>query len=471
MYPKTEIFPVFQALAIIFIREGEQVANISFYLPCKPFWHEGIYQLETSDPATGYNPVLSTDGPANRQWNELGDRTLWLRAFLDAGHKDGLHHIRAENILPGSRIPERKLRLNYATHDLAALLAQIESGVEKARDILALRNSQELSPAAILGRILPSLREYYDSGASFDLLNATASLREFAATGISKEISGDDSLDVISTAGIYPDNTYFLMDDDGSRLETATVLSVLTDTRIRFTRALEISRTAGILSSANIPPAQDGANILHDFVWQSDWLDDLSGYKSGKLYIHRDAGNIEGKAFWQESGSDIWHEAEFLACDSFYDGTCDDVFLVPGVSLRLRVEYPASSGAWKLYWLALQATKELILPETIKRPQIEFTELAGKNLTVRGTPYASLWDLPQDGFEMRVGIQGQFTGKPMLFGVRGKSQGMSVVLADECFLSQKPLTIAIRHSDIEGSKSRWSGIALVGRDSGDDKWA
>ncbi len=443
------------------------MAHISFYLPCEPFWHEGVYQLETSDFATGYNPVLGTDGPANRQWKELGDRTLFLKDILEAEHVNGRHRLKAGDFAQGEPIPEEKLKLDYGTSELALMISGLETDCARAYEILNLRNSQELSPAAILGRILPSLREYYDSGASIDLLGVTASLREFTATAILKEIAGDDSLDVESTRGIYPGNTYFLMDQDGGRVESATVLSVLTDHRIRFTASLSITRNAGLLSSANIPPEADGALIYRDFVYQSDWVDAVSGSKGGRLFVHRDAGQFGGKCWWQGKDGGGWKEAELVSRDSFYDGTCDDVFLLPGIPLRFRVEYPASETPWKLYWLALQAQRELVLPETVRRPQIESVEFSGKTIAVHGSPYASLWDLPQGGLEMRLGIKDSFTIPPQIFAVSGKSDGMSVTCKDE-YLEKMPLTVSIRHSDIEGTKSRWSDIAVIGNGFGDE---
>lgn len=442
------------------------MAHISFYLPCEPFWHEGIYQLETSDFATGYDPVLGTDGPANRQWKELGDRTLYLKAFFETAHQDGHHQIHAHDFVSGTKIPESKLRLDFGTDVLALKISEIANGAKRAYEILNLRNSQELSPGAILGRILPSIRAYYNSGVEFDLFGATAQLRQFTTVPILNEIAGDDSLDIASTSGICPGSTYFLMDDDGSRLESATVLSVLTDTRVRFTSALGITRNAGIVSAANIPPGPEGSVIFRDFVWQSDWTDALAGKPSGKLFVHRDSGNISGKVFWQGNEKDLWHEAELAFCDSFYDGTCDDVFILPGTVLRLRMEYSACADPWKMYWVALRAEKELIFPETVRRPQIESVKLSGNNLSVHGCPYASLWALPQGGLEMRIGIKNEFAMPPQLYSVHGKSDGMCVVL-DRDFIQNRCLTVAIRHSDIEGTSSRWSDTIVLGDASGE----
>lgn len=431
------------------------MAKISFVIPCEANWTEGIYQLEVSDLVLGYDPVLATDGPANQQWKELGDRTLYLRKILDAEHENGHHNLTADNFLPDTNIPESKLNLDYGTADLSEALDDLESRTEKAIDLLSQRNSEDISAAGILGRLLPWIQEYFDSGASFDLLNATSTLRIFRNTPITSEIAGDDSLDVVSTSGVVEGQTYFLMDEDGGNCEEAEVLSVLTDTRIRFTKALSHTRASGILSSVNIM-AGDGATVIsRDFIFYSSWNDTLQGADSGKLHIHRDNSGERGRVFWKSSDLDDWHEAEFIDSVNFYDGTVDDIFLLPAKGLRFKVEYTATGESWKIYWLALKAVIKMTLPETVRQPEILNLELSGQRLTVRGNPYASLWDIPQGKFELRINSKNNYAIEPARFGVFGASTGMSVNLAVS-ILAEAPLMASIRYTDSEGSRSRWS---------------
>lgn len=433
------------------------MAKISFVLPCEANWTEGIYQLEVSDLVLGYDPVLTTDGPANQQWKELGDRTLYLRGILNAEHKEGRHHLTSDNFLPDTSIPETKLKLDYGTAELADKLDDLEYRTEKGIDLLSQRNSEEISAAGILGRILPWIQEYFDSGASFDLLNATSTLRLFRNTQITSEIAGDDSLDVVSTFGIVEGQRYFLMDEDGSNCEEADVLAVLTDTRIRFTKALTHTRSSGILSSVNLMPT-DGATIINrDFIFYSSQTGILQGADSGKLHIHRDNSGERGKVFWRDSDSEDWIEADFLDSVNFYDGAQDDVFLLPARSLQFKVEYTATGESWKIYWLALKAVTKVMLPETVRQPEITRLELSGQRLTVRGNSYASLWDIPQGKFELRVSSKNNYALEPARFEVDGASCGMSVNLAAS-ILTREPLLAAIRYTDTEGSRSRWSEV-------------
>lgn len=431
------------------------MAKISFVIPCEANWTKGIYQLEVSDLVLGYDPVLATDGPANRQWKELGDRTLYLRGILDAQHEDGHHSLTAANFRPDTSIPEAKLSLDYGTSELSEALDDLSIRAAKAIDLLNQRNSEDISAAGILGRILPWIQEYFDSGASFDLLNATSTLRTFGNTRITREIAGDDSLDVASTAGIAEGQTYFLMDEDGGNLEEAKVLSVLTDTRIRFTTALLHTRASGILSSVNILGTDGATTVSRDFTFYSDWNDTLKGSDSGKLYIHRDNTGRRGKVFWKALEAEDWREAEYLESINFYDGTVDDVFLLPASSLRFKVKYTSTGESWKIYWLALKAVTRVTLPETVRQPVIELLELSGRRLTVRGNPYASLWGIPQGRFELRVNARNNYAIEPARFSVDGQSEGMSVNLAVS-IMAEMPLMASIRYTDLEGSRSRWS---------------
>lgn len=431
------------------------MAKISFVIPCEANWTEGIYQLEVSDLALGYDPVLATDGPANRQWKELGDRTLYLRKILEAQHENGHHNLTADNFLPDTQIPESKLALDYNTASLSDELNGLAARTEKAIDLLAQRHSEDISPVVILGRLLPWLQEYFDNGASIDLLNTTSALRTFKSAQITSEIAGDDSLDVISTEGIEAGQIYFLMDKDGNNLEEAEVLAVLTDTRIRFTTSLIHTRTSGILSSVNIVALDGEALISRDFTFYSSWNETLLGADYGRLYVHRDNSGKRGKVFWKEAESEDWHEAEYIDSVNFYDGTVDDVFLFSAASLRFKIEYAATAESWKIYWLALKAVHKIILPETVRQPEILSLKLSGKHLTVRGNEYASLWDIPQGRFELRINAKNNYAIEPARYSVNGASCGMSVNLASS-ILTEESLMASIRYTDSEGTHSRWS---------------
>lgn len=431
------------------------MARISFALPCEPEWVEGIYQLEVSDLVLGYDPTLAKDGPANRQWRELGDRTLFLRKLLEAAHKNGRHAFTAADFAENTVIPEEKLALDVPTGALAKELEELEIAAKRATDLLNQRNSEDLSPACLLGKLLPWIPEYFDNGASFDLIGDTSMLRAFTSARITSEIAGDDSLDITDTRGVSAGQSYFLMDEDGGNLEEAKVLSILTDTRVRFETALKITRSTGILCSANIPGSLNGAQVYRDFVWRSSLASDLCGGLYGKMFVHRDKSGTEGRVFWQEESSDEWHEAELAERMNFYDGTVDDVFILPAKKLRLKAEYPASDKPFSVYWIALKLITKFTLPETVRQPEIEELELRGQTLTVKGNGFASLWNLPQGGFELRVNSKNNFGAQAERFDICGEAQGMSALLSPE-ILELAPLVASIRYRDCEGKLSRWS---------------
>lgn len=432
------------------------MACISFTIPCESNWSKGIYRLEVSDLVLGWDPVLAKDGPANRQWRELGDRTLYLKNILDKEHIDGHHQLTASNFTQNTKIPESRLALEYTTEDLAKSLKDLDARTSHAFDLLNQRDSLDLSPTGLLVRVLPWVEEYFSNGVTFDLINKVTSMRLFNYTTISKAIAGDDSLDVGNTDGIVEGSNYFLMDHDGSHLEEATVMSILTDTRIRFTTALRKTRTCGFLSSINIPPTESAALLNREFTYYSGWLDSLAGAESGKLFIHRDDVPVNGEVYYEDDYSpNLWRKADFSETVCFYDGTVDDIFILPPKRLRFRIYYPGINKSWKIHWLALKSETSLILPETVRHPQITLLELFGTRLSVRGTPFASLWHLPQAGFELRVSEKNNLVDTPLRYSVDGQSDGMVVDLPSD-FVKGKKLVGAIRHQDCEGSYSRWS---------------
>lgn len=100
------------------------MAEDPYRLPCVPLWEEGIYRIEISDPALGYDPATGKDGVANVQGLQLGNRTLWLKALLEAGHaSDGGHALRNVDFMDSSAIPESCLELDAPTAALMAAIA------------------------------------------------------------------------------------------------------------------------------------------------------------------------------------------------------------------------------------------------------------------------------------------------------------------------------------------------------------
>ena len=60
-----------------------------------PQWEDGIYQIETSDPVLG-----GPGGIANKQAEQLGNRTAFLKEQIESAENDLTEHIAAEDPHP-----------------------------------------------------------------------------------------------------------------------------------------------------------------------------------------------------------------------------------------------------------------------------------------------------------------------------------------------------------------------------------
>lgn len=432
------------------------MATISFVVPCTAEWVEKIYQLEVTDRVAGYDPILGTDGPANRQALELGSRTLYLKKNLDWQHVVGHHELRMRDFDQEIKIPEEKLGLDYATQVLADNIQDMRDKAAETLELINRYTNIDISAAYMLSRLMPYCREYFNDGVDYELFNEGAMLRAFALTEITREISGDDSLDVISTEGIIEGQNYFIMDPDGGNIEEVTVLSVLTEHRIRFTTDLQITRAKGFLSATSLLPEQDHARVKYDFAYISDWIDTLERADSGLFYVHRDNVSVVGRVFYLAENSEEWVEAHYQGYKSFFDGSIDDVFRLPAKKLRVRVEYPlGEEGEWNVYYFAIKAEVYCTLPEQVRQPKITGMYLSGQRLTIHGDPFASLRDFTQKGMELRVSVKDEYMGEPLHFSVPGATSSMCVNIPGR-MLDYRPLLAEIRYVDEEGVKSRWS---------------
>lgn len=433
----------------------------SFSLPEKPVWEEGIYQLEVTDRVLGYDPRTGEDGPSNVQWLALGNRTQYLRKLLDKDHDGGRHGIRNANFLDATRIPESALALDYETSRLMQLIRMIagDTDTQRARaDGLANIN---LSFSGALLRLIPYSQEYSGWRLAFELFTDYVTSRSFSQTVILKEIAGDDSLDVADTTGVREGVTYILSDEDGGRAEEVTVMSVLTDRRIRFTTDLQVTRTTGVMSATNLRPNDDGAGAHGDFVYYTDELDVYENAQAGKLYLHRDAGFVNRDVTYRLAGSDAWQSAVFDGTVAFVDGTVDDVFRLPPGRMTVRIAYSGGNYPYTVYYIVFKPIHPIVWIEDIRRPEVVSATISGPGvLTVTGNRYASLYDIDQAGAEVVVQPVSLATSARQTSLVTRPVNEVSFQLTDD-LLQQFPLRARIRYTDVEGAVSRWSQAAYI----------
>lgn len=428
--------------------------KISFTLPEEPFWHGGIYQLETTDRVLGWDPELEVDGPANAQWTQLAERTLYLRELFAKEHDEGHHSFNAGDFVEDLRIPEEKLALDHATKDIGNTLNNVISGIHTQYERMEKYSDVDISSSSVLSRLVPYVREYFKGDVDFDLFNDHVSLQTFLQTRITREIAGDDSLDVESTKGLQPGSSYFIFDLDGKRVEEATVWSVLSENRVRFTRDLDITRTSGYLSSCNIILRKETTYVKSKLVYLTEFTDIFEGENitEGQIYVHRENADIRGRV-WHYNGK-IWQLAKYVGTKPFFDGTIDEIFSVPPGRVKLRFEYPAAEKEWQLYYIALKAIKPYVLPEQVRRPKILEITRNENHLEITGNEFASLWDLEQRGIEACISSRNAY-GDNHYHVENVPSRNIALDIPARLML-KLPLLAKIRHIDVEGVPSRWS---------------
>lgn len=432
------------------------MATISFVIPCKSEWVEGIYQLEVTDRVTGYDPILAVDGKANAQATQLGSRTQYLLDVLNRQHMDGHHNLTENDFVEDTKIAESKLALYHGTNEIADMIDEVQQKADSALSVINNYNSIDISSAYLLSRLMPWCREYFNDGVDYELFNNGAMLRSFSKTDITRAIAGDDSLDVKSTKGIKPGNTYFLMNTEGGEVEEAEVLSVLTENRIRFTKSLTRTRTDGYLAATNLLPKGYKAEVRYGFSYVSDWIDTLVNAHSGRFFVHRDNVDTEGTVRYLLEGAEEWVEAPYLGYNNFIDGTIDDIYALPKGHIKVRVDYTqGTEGFWNIYYFALKAEMDWTLPEQVRRPKIKSATLTGTTFRISGDPFASLWGFSQKGLELRISIKNEYLAEPLQYSIKQGSSSICVNLPSR-LLEYRPLLAEIRYEDEEGVKSRWS---------------
>ena len=433
--------------------------QISFAIPCESQWIEGIYQLECSDLLSGYDPETGVDGVSNQQAKELGDRTLYLRDLLNADHANGHHSLENADFDDATKIPESALKLDHSTQDLHDAIEAVKNDTARGNETISSLTDVNLSYTSVLTVLMPYSREYFRTHADYELFTDRITLRNYGYTHISREIAGDDSLDVEDATGIEAGKTYFLMNIDGTDVEEVVVLSVLNDNRVRLTSDLVHTRSSGYLATSTLIPQEGKATVNSGFVYTTGIIDTLVDAESGKLFIHRDNVAADSVVRYCMDGSDTWRVAERLGQELFYDGSIDDIFALPAGKLKLRIEYSDSADRFNLYYFVVKAIWNYIAIENIRRPEISSVSLTGNVLTVTGGPYASLWQIPQDHSEARVIDASDDYHVVKASGV-GVSTSVAVALPSSV-LNARPLYAQLRYVDVEGTGSRWSKSYIV----------
>lgn len=431
------------------------MAEDPYRLPCVPLWEEGIYRIEISDPALGYDPATGKDGVANIQGLQLGNRTLWLKALLEAGHaEDGSHALRNADFMDTSAIPESCLALDTPTAELMAAIAADSAAMRKLWEEAAGKGDVDLSLAGMLRTLIPLAQQYAAVPCAYELFTDSVSLRDPARTMLLKEIAGDDSIDVLDSGGFHEGGLYVLCDEDGGRPEMVTILTVLTQRRIRCTKSLSITRRRGRLEATSL--VLDGGHGTAACGWWyvSRRIDALAEAASGRLMVRRDRADLafsSPAAFRMPENTDRWEPLFLPGTEDVEAGRVEDVFAVPGGTGRLLLNYPSASAPYRVYSLALIPDVSVERIEYIRRPDVVQARYARGRLDVQATPYAALYAIPQRGLDIETMTDGRIEIR------RVPTTGTACALR----LDRVPASLRLRYVDRENSVSRWSAAADV----------
>nr|USU32889.1 hypothetical protein NG677_04095 [Methylobacterium sp. OTU13CASTA1] len=276
-------------------------------------------------------------------------------------------------------------------------------------DSLNLNSSSAVRTAVLLNWL------YGDASPSFELWGAGFSWRDIAPIAITGTTAGDDTIDVVSTAGLIPNRTYVIATPAGVQLETIEVSVVLTATRFRskLNVANSLNAQSGAVVARTAAQVLDGYAVFsHGDHFYTRVIDELRAQTSGQLVLRRSADGVGTFAVsYRAAGSQAWATAPLASTASRAANTRDETYTIGiGGSIELRFIYTAPAGN-------LNATDRVehmvILPPSradaasaVSRPSnvapADQAANVGQTPTLTGSPFLSLYGLAQAGAEFRV---------------------------------------------------------------------
>lgn len=427
-----------------------------FKLPEHGLWEEGIYQLETTDKARGYDYATDEDGPANIQATQLGNRTAYIKALVERQHsEEGHHSLTNDDFVTAAAIEESKIALHAGTAQLKASTQDTTAKINQLyEDLTNSRLDENINLSWVIQKLVPLTWLYSGEHYAFDMFTESMSLRSAKEFYVVKAVKGDDSLDLESTEGIEPGEIYVFTTPDGGEYQLVQVSSVLTDQRIRLSEASEISLSEGYLRGLNVPVSGMEASAEGDFYYQSGWISTFEGISDVYLYCrHKQPTAVEPVLQYNVYGTEEWIDVPFLRKDTTVDYQ-DDVFLFKeelGV-FRIRLVYRELDSKVTFTCLALITETETIWIEDVFRPSIVSVQESSGNLSVTGDTYKSLYDIAQAGMEVQTSAYADFGTVEGSVVVVGETVAAAIAIPENV----SEYHVRIRYFDVEGTYSRWS---------------
>jgi len=284
---------------------------------------------------------------------------------------------------------------------LAGLKAQVDS--------LNLNSSSAVRTAVLLNWL------YGDASPSFELWGAGFSWRDIAPIAITGTTAGDDTIDVVSTAGLIPGRTYCIVNPAGVQLETIKVSVVLTATRLRaeLNLANSLNAQSGAVVARTAAQVLDGYAVFsHGDHFYSRVIDELRAQTGGQLVLRRSADGVGTFAVsYRAAGSEAWALAPLASTASRAANTRDETFTIGiGGRIELRIVYTAPVGNLnatdRVEHMAILPPSRADAASAVSRPSnvspADQAANVGQTPTLTGSAFLSLYGLAQAGAEFRV---------------------------------------------------------------------
>ncbi len=301
-------------------------------------WVSPIYRIERNDPLMG-----GEFGISNLQARQLASRTRYLFERLKATHgEEWLHSLDENDIAPGAKISEHKLRLNQSTQNIFEAYEEALETVENISTSLdGLQQLEDSSFGPLYQAMLLSWKYGYPRF-GFDLFSQTFSMRRrLSDIPLLETVAGDDSIDVADSSTLEPDTCYVLHDPNAGQSHFVVVKKILTQQRVLLYRDAQRTRGAGgslTSTSWQIQAGQGLAAAGSKYV--SGPLRLLQGLDSGNVLIsHLEDARFKVEA--RRTNSDnptFWSELPLVEHEySEGFGFWRSVYESPGGEILLRI--------------------------------------------------------------------------------------------------------------------------------------
>ena len=442
-------------------------------MPESSTWEDSIYLLDPlTDRALGYNPNDDTDGPANTQWQQLTNRTRFLRTTFEVEHNpDGTHNIKGDDLAEGTVIDESQLKLSEGTQALADAIAAEKDKINALLETSQNINGNSVDIAKCLAKLLPIVQSYTVGAGAYELFIDGFTLMNNKTYNLClrdklnyAEIVGDDSLDLETVEGLEVGETYVIHDGKGNDSETATIMKILEeDKRVRFTTPLKYTREHGVLSCSDLVANDDGAQTNSgNFSYQTDYLTTLVDYNSGSLSLNRDwdgKSTVTPQAWYNVLGSDEWIEIPLSSTTENSDGTCTDYWsYIPGKNpVRFRIQYTGDKQTYTVHYIVLSPNVSYTRIDTVRQPWVVSARYSYRNLSIVGSPYGTLYEVPHALTRMRLMSAPYVTDPYFLYEYNTPVTSITLQVPPALY-SCKTLYIQLQYTDREGADSRWSDV-------------